>query len=170
MSQEQKLQAKNRKTLLIIAAIFIVPLVFAKIVFEFGLYSPGASNKGNLIEPPIQISSQENEMLPNTWRIAMQVPENCGAPCERGLYVLSQSDYALGRLHDRVTPVGIQAQAHSDLPELPSDSTLSYHVLPNAYEQMSTLPPYSLYIIDPLGNIVMWYEGSADKDSGGCSA
>ncbi|RTE86480.1 MULTISPECIES: hypothetical protein [Gammaproteobacteria] len=157
-------QTKNRRTLLIVAAIFILPVAVAKLFFEMGWYNSGASNLGNLITPPLKIEELENEQLPNTWRIAMQVPEGCGAPCDSGLYVLSQTDHALGRMTDRVTPVGILPTMHDDLPELPADSNVVYQALPNTYEQLSTLPANSLYIIDPVGNIVMWYEGSADRE------
>lgn len=163
MSAEQK-KSKNRRTLLIVAAIFILPVATAKLVFEMGWYHAGASNLGNLIEPNIKVVAKENDTLPNTWRIAMQVPENCGAPCEHGLYVLSQTDHALGRMTDRVTPVGVMQQMHSDTPSLPTDTNMEYLELPETYAQMSTLPAHGLFIIDPVGNIIMWYEGSSDRE------
>ena len=156
-------QRKNRRLLLTVAAIFIVPLVFAKLVLGLGWYTPGVSNKGNLLEPPIEISSTENALLPPQWRIATVVPETCAEACEHALYVLSQSFHAMGRMQNRVAPVGIQAEERLSQPALPADSTLTFITLPEAVESLQDIPANSLLIIDPLGNVVMWYEGSEDR-------
>lgn len=154
---------KNRRLLLTVAAIFIVPLVLAKLVLGLGLYTPGASNKGNLLDPPIEISSSENALLPDQWRIATVLPETCAEACEHALYVLSQSFHAMGRMQNRVAPVGIQAEDRLSQPALPADSTLTFVTLPKASSLLEEIPANSLLIIDPLGNVVMWYAGSSDR-------
>ncbi|MCC5855220.1 MAG: hypothetical protein JJU10_06000 [Idiomarina sp.] len=168
MSPEQSTvteqQKRNRKVLLIVAGIFILPVTIAKLVLLLGWYEPGVSQKGNLLTPPLEISQTDNRELPATWRVAYQVPAVCDEACEHGLYVLSQVFHALGRMQNRVTPVGIQAQEQiQNLPELPRDSTLQFITLPETHALLDEVPPASLLIIDPLGNVVMWYEGSADR-------
>jgi|SRR5690554_1426893 len=168
MSPEQSSvlqQRKNRKLLLTVAAIFVLPLALAQLVLALGWYTPGASNKGNLINPPIELSSEENNVLPDTWRIATVVPASCNDACLNALYVLSQSYHALGRMQNRVTPVGLQAADRLVLPEVPSDSQLQFITVPGAVNALADIPANSLLIVDPLGNVVMWYEGSSDRQT-----
>src|SRR5690554_2404251 len=102
---------RSRRTLLIVAAIFILPLLAAKLVLMLQWYETGATNKGHLLDPPLTINAIENTELPDNWRIGVLVPSPCTAACEHGLYVVNQSYIALGRLQDRVSPIGIQRSA-----------------------------------------------------------
>lgn len=159
--QQQK--RKNRRLLIIVALVFILPPITAKLFLQMGWYEPGISNKGNLIEN-MQIAEADNDQLPETWQIAYRVPETCDEACAHGLYVLSQTWHALGRQNTRVTAMGIQAQDNvSNLPELPVNSTLRYYTLPDTHELLGELPDKSLFIIDPVGNVVMQYDGSDDR-------
>lgn len=162
---ERERRRKNRRLFIGIALCFAIPLLSAKIILDMGWYNPGVTNKGELIEPPIEVADEEKAMLPDTWRIAVRVPADCDATCVNGLYVINQTDLALGRDTGRVTPVAIQADGNTqDLPELSADSTLQYAQLPQLHEQ---LQPYagSFFIIDPLGFVIMRYDGSDDRET-----
>lgn len=155
----------SRRTLLIVAAIFILPLIAAKIVLMQHWYDAGVTNKGHLLDPPLSISAVDNTELPDNWRIGVLIPSPCDAACEHGLYVINQSYIALGRLQERVSPVGIQYSAASKVVNnLPSNTRLEIFTLPNAFEKIDHLPAGSLFIMDPLGNIMLWYDGNGDRE------
>lgn len=162
---EHERRRKNRRLFIGIALCFAIPLLSAKIILDMGWYNPGVTNKGEFIEPPVEASIEDKAALPDTWRIAVRVPAECDATCVNGLYVINQSDLALGRETGRVTPVAILADDNVDgLPQLSPDSTLEYLVLPQLHEQLA---PYagSLFIIDPLGFVILRYDGSDDRET-----
>lgn len=155
---------RNRRVLLTVAAIFILPLAAAHLVLRMGWYEPGVSNKGNLVTPEIQLAEDVNHLMPNKWRIAYVVPQQCDEQCGNALYVASQLYHALGKQQDRVRPVAIQGENSStDLPSLPADSTLVYVRDNELSDALSQLPTNSLFIIDPVGTVVLWYPTSKDR-------
>lgn len=160
-------QQKNssRRTLLIVAAVFIVPLIAAKLVLMLHWYQTAATNKGQLIDPPISISSVDNAALPDTWRIGVLVSNSCATACEHGLYVVNQSYHALGRLQNRVSPIALQDDSPGvAIDFLPANTKLQVFLLPHSFEQLAQFPLGSLFIMDPMGNVMLWYEGSDDRE------
>ncbi|WP_194756141.1 hypothetical protein [Aliidiomarina indica] len=160
----KKLKQRNRRVLLTIALVFVLPLLIAKLVLSFGWYESGVSQKGHLVDPPIELAASDNEQLPNTWRIAYRMPAECTQACENALYVSGQIFHALGRQQNRVSAVAIRdEQSAASLPALPEDNTVTLHTLPHTSELLAELPEHSLMIIDPVGKVVMWYPGSDDR-------
>lgn len=155
---------KNRRLFIGVFFCFVIPLLSAKIILDLGWYNPGVTNKGILLQPPIEASEADNQAMPDTWRIAYRVPSDCDQRCVNSLYVINQTDLALGRESSRVSPVAIQAQADiRNLPELSANSRMHYIVLPELHQQLAELPEGSMVIIDPLGFVMMRYDGSPDR-------
>lgn len=163
-AEQTRLRSRNRRVLITIALIFILPLTIAKLVLALGWYEPGVSQKGTLVQPEIQIHASENGLLPATWRIAYRMPQSCEAACENALYVSGQLFHALGRQQSRVTPVAIRGgTAASELPLLQEDNKVALYTLEATYEQLQDIPTHSLMIIDPVGTVILWYPGSPDR-------
>lgn len=163
-TSEADRKRKNRRLFIGIALSFIIPLAGAWMILAFGWYTPGVTNKGELIQPPIEVSSSENAQLPDTWRLTYRVPATCDEACINGLYVINQTDLALGRDSNRVRPVAIQASEQvQNLPELSPDSRMIYLTLPDLHQQLGELPADSLFIIDPRGFVIMRYDGSSER-------
>src|SRR5690554_4542112 len=161
---ERMRRQKNRRLFVGVALCFVVPLVAAKLILSMGWYNPGVTNKGTLLEPPLEISRLDQAALPDQWRLAVRVPSDCDELCANSLYVISQADVALGRDSSRVSPVAIQAtQDVANLPSLGPDSRIDYLQLPTLHQQLATYPEGSMVIIDPLGFVIMRYDGSADR-------
>lgn len=161
---ERRRKQKNQRLFIGVALCFAVPLLTAKLILSMGWYTPGVTNKGDFINPPIELSSLENEQLPKQWRLAVRIPNECDLVCINSLYVINQADLALGRDSSRVRPVAIQATSQThDLPQFSADSRLDYLVLPQLHQQLAHLPEGSMVIIDPLGFVIMQYHGSADR-------
>lgn len=163
-NKERQRKQKNKRLFIGVFLCFVVPLSAAKIILSMGWYTPGVTNKGVLIEPPIETSATENALMPENWRLAYRVPDDCDQLCMNSLYVINQTDLALGREGSRVSPVAIQKSAQvTNLPQFPADSRLQYLVLPELHAKLAALPEGSMLIIDPLGFVMMRYEGSTDR-------
>lgn len=163
-NKENVRRQKNRRLFIGIFLCFVIPLSAAKIILSMGWYTPGVTNKGVLIEPPIETSASENAQMPETWRLAYRVPDNCDQLCANSLYVINQTDLALGREGSRVSPVAIQQSAEvTNLPQFPADSRMHYLVLPDLHAELAALPEGSMIIIDPLGFVMMRYPSSTDR-------
>ncbi|MBA3988157.1 MAG: hypothetical protein C0463_03385 [Idiomarina sp.] len=155
----------NRRLFIGVFLCFAIPLLGAQIILKMGWYTPGVTNKGELLSPPIEATAEENQLMPQHWRLAYRVPDACDEQCVNGLYVINQTDLALGRDSSRVTPVAIQrSEQVTGLPELSADSRMQYLVLPELHAQLSELPEGSLLIIDPLGFVMMRYDGSSERN------
>ena len=162
---EIKRKQKNRRLFIGVFLCFALPLAAAKLILDLGWYNPGVTNKGILLDPPIEVSATENSQMPQYWRIATRVPEDCDDRCVNALYVVNQADLALGREGARVRPVAIQSSEQvTNLPQLSADSRMQYLVLPELHEELTQLPEGSMLIIDPLGFVIMRYEGSHDRE------
>lgn len=164
---------RARWSLIVIAALFAVPLGAAVWLFNSG-WRPGSTvNHGELIQPPIDVSGlalrdmsgRQLERTPVTgrWTLVIVAGSSCAERCQRQLYDTRQVRLAVGKDIDRVQrllladgqgpqPAGIDA-LHPDLRilQLPPAGDLDQ--------------PGSILLIDPLGNLMMRYSG--DYQSGG---
>ncbi len=102
-------QASSRALLLIIAAVFFGPLLFAGWLYYKGeLIQPiGRINNGALLEPVINLTdvlpeSPLYEYNPGYWLLTYQNRGNCDASCRQGLYTTRQMRLMLGKEMDRV--------------------------------------------------------------------
>lgn len=163
-------------------AIFFLP-IFAALMLNVELpqWLPfGKANHGNLIEPAARIGASalsgvdglpaEGGWLEGKWTLIYIEPSACLAECERAVYRMRQSRFAMGKDMDRVqrmviTPT-IRAKETAekllgddpDLKVVAADPKWLNGSRPGAGEA-------EIYIVDPQGFMVMWYR--ADADPGG---
>lgn len=166
---------RGRLQLLAIAAVFFGPLAIAAwLYFQGEAYQPeGRANHGTLIEPIVNV----NEALPGPgagefarehWLLLYAETGPCNDECRRGLYTSRQLRLMLGREMDRVERVLLHgemppdkvflAEEHEGLISLrdPALSALLARSLP------AGVGPGGFYLIDPLGNLVMYFELGLD--------
>ncbi|MDT7526477.1 hypothetical protein NOG12_10360 [Pseudidiomarina sp. GXY010] len=153
---------KSRATLIGVVLAFLIPVIGAKLVLDQNWYQGAVTNKGTMLVPPIELN-QLNQRLPAGWRVALRTEQDCGAGCQQGLYAINQLDIALGKETERVTPIMISAQAPSiDLQQTPLVQAVVDSQLAAA---VASIPDQHLFIIDPLGNIVLYYPTHADESA-----
>ena len=166
----------KRKFWLILFCIMLLPALGMGIsswMYFTGYVPEGRTNNGKLIVPPLDFTTLSltstgmgfgMEELDGRWAMMIVADESCTEDCEQMLYLSRQVHVALGRESDRVVRLFVQADGVDQDPELVkehpamewlnSDLTQTRnYLLQQAKEQKGS----HLYIVDPLGNIMMHY-------------
>lgn len=162
---------RGRRTLLLIAAVALAPMVGATVAYYF---FPGSAqtNYGKLLEvgpaPSVTGTTLDGKSfalshLHGKWVLIHAGSGNCAGACERELYATRQARTIQGREQDRV----VRAWLITD--EVTPDSRiLQEHpgvivarVSPGA---LAALPAGAggIYLVDPLSNLVLQYPEEPD--------
>ena len=161
----------GRGTLLLLAAMFALPLLIVAAMYQLQ-WHPSGSSHGNLISPPRPLQLVELQTLQgkrfgaaqwkDKWNLVYISRQNCDAACATQLHDLRQVHAALGKEIGRVQRIllvtaddkdeslaGIQAQ-YPDLIILTG---------PVAEKLAGQFGAHlgDVYLVDPLGNLMMRY-------------
>lgn len=178
-----------RTMLLILAAMFLLPLVLAWLMYTgvIDFQPESASNKGLLVSPPVPLDwrrtnpvqtdappSATNESSLEHWVVLHPVEGDCDKHCESRLSSIRQVYLASGRQRDRIRLVvlflgppadGAIRKIRSIYQEfiLMEDSNGG---LRREFETAAapSSPTGSTYLIDPRGNIMMVYPAAAEAN------
>ena len=185
-----KLRLSPRVALVVIAALFILPLVLAWLMYTGTIeFQPGTTrNLGQLVQPPRPVSWQgvqvdgatepaPAEVFAEHWLVLHAVPNPCADACLRDIAGLRQVHLASGRQQSRIRLALLQDLTDDDsarnlqaiyaafsVLENP-DGTL-WHILQSVVQEAQPGAPVrgSTYLIDPLGNIMMLYAAGYDPN------
>jgi cytochrome oxidase Cu insertion factor (SCO1/SenC/PrrC family) len=174
----------GRAELIGIAAVFLIPAGLAWMTFSNSGWMPtGRSNIGSIIHPPRSIPDSmalegiedgqtiAGASLRGKWTLVSVVKSACDAVCRDRLFIMRQARIAVGDDMVRVQRLFIltDSDALPQFQELLNNyrGTLAATGPQKAIEQfLSILDPSGsdtnnhLYIIDPLGNLMMHYPPS----------
>ncbi len=183
-----ELRARNLRTLAALAALFLLPLVIAFFTYYGTEWRPsGHVNHGRLITParPLpQVALPRvslEPVVPDTapvaaasafrrrWSLVYVGAGDCDGDCRQALYVMRQTRLALNNDMTRVERVflvshaccdrGFLARAHAGLTLLDASA-------PSAQPLLAQFPQqgreHTLFIVDPLGNLMMSYDARAN--------
>jgi hypothetical protein len=180
---DAQLRNRNLLTLAGLAALFLAPLLAAVgLYYGTGWRPAGHVNHGQLITPPrplprldlplVRLDGGSGELSPagstpfrGTWTLAYVGDGRCEAACRRTLYVMRQTQLALGTDMTRVARVFLVtgnccdrtflAREHAGITVLDASGMPGRTLLGDFPRQSRA---YSLYIVDPLGNLMMRYD------------
>lgn len=158
---------KTRLFLLLIIFSFAGPLVLASLMYKYSDIVPIPSPKshGNLIEPVITINSNEDfyETLMNEKKwVLMYVyeDETCDLVCEATLYMMQQVRESVGRERQRISNVAIVKKSFLNNENKKVINKYNkiklLKIIDNSF--FNKLKKNHLYLVDPLGNIFMYYQ------------
>jgi hypothetical protein len=157
-------QRRGRRTLLLLAAVALAPVVASYSAYYLFPRDKKA-NYGELLptEPARPIAGTRGDGTPfalaqlkGKWVLAVAASADCGVPCRQALYAMRQARTMQGREMDRVQRVWLVTDDAA-----PAVSLLAEHpdllVARVPAEALSRLPagPDRIYLIDPLGNLVL---------------
>tara|TARA_Y100000296_G_scaffold2208_1_gene2435 strand:- start:69 stop:608 length:540 start_codon:yes stop_codon:yes gene_type:complete len=150
----------SKKTLIIMVAVFVLPVVMAKLALDNDWFTKGATNKGQLLAPTIDMSALLKGAEPK-WRLLYVMPNECDAVCENALFSINQVWLALGKESDRaqavvVTTASSDQGAIAALADYPFVETLSVTT-------PTELASSSVYIVDTQNNAMLFYEIKDDR-------
>jgi hypothetical protein len=160
----------GRLQLGLIAAVFFGPLLFAAwLYFQGNLIQPaGRTNNGALLEPIINLGEELPDSALRThnrdhWLLLYMNSDACESECREALYASRQSRLMLGKEMVRVNRVFLHGDTPPDTVFLENSHkgliTLSDSKLEQllANKKPAGLPAGGYYLIDPIGNLVMYF-------------
>ena len=160
---------KNRKSLVLMFSIGLIPVIIAYIVFVyFPEYMPtSTTNQGELITPSVSNEQIELKIEGHQWTLLIPLAANCGEECEKRFYFARQVNVALGKEAERVKrimltlpesdPAQIRAleKAYPDMEKAEISRDKTSKVFANTISDLFE-GDYVL-LMDPNGNIMMYY-------------
>ena len=169
---------RGRRLLLLLLALFVLPLLIVGAMYQFD-WRPQGGSHGQLISPPRPLQLDGAQTLQGGrfdatqwqghWNLVYVALANCDAACEAQLGTLRQVHASLGKEIGRIqrvllVPTGGTDQAlariHQQYPDL---VVLVGDGAQNLARQFgATLPEDGVYLVDPLGNLMMRYPAGYD--------
>ena len=178
---------RSRLTLLLLFAVFAGPMIAAWIAVKHDAFRPGGSSvKGQLVNPARPVtaatlrapdgSELPTDLVRGRWLLLYIDNTACDAVCERNLYNMRQTRLAVGEDTHRVRRLLVVTDGPPGAPlkqvlanypglavataEQPSMEAFlaQFHVTPGDDPARAQ----RLYILDPFGNLVLFYAPAAD--------
>ncbi len=192
-----KFSLSPRLALLIIAAMFLFPLLLAWLMYNGSLdFKPDSThNLGTLVQPPIPIDWSAAVTLPaekhmaveaehgtgifaEHWVILQPVPAACNNSCLKRISYLRQIHRAAGRQTLRIRlALLLEDSSSTDQAQNLMAIYPQFHLIQDPSGQLwdvlakiqqnlagQAKPARGVYIIDPLGNIMMYYKTGSDPN------
>ena len=177
MSSEAPDQGRGRRILLLLAALFIVPLAVAWLAYLVrpGWLPDGGTNRGELLETPVvleRIAPDDPLTLAarGEWSLVLVAPGDCDVPCLQALHMLRQVHIALGKHRDRIQRLllvgadgALPATLADDYPALVfarADDARRAAIL----DALPTDGRLRVFLADPLTNVILAYAPAGTDD------
>jgi hypothetical protein len=170
-------RAKGRRTLLLLAAVFLLPVAVAFTLYYGKLWRPADSaSKGQLIEParPLTVTGLRHAdgspavpgEVTGKWTLLYIGDGRCDVACERALVFGRQTRLALNNEMTRVQRVFLATGNCCDTDYFTREQPGLIVLDASAPEAASFLAQFpdgredTLFIVDPLGNLMMRHDAS----------
>lgn len=174
-----RLRARNLRTLGMLAALFFLPLLLAFLVYYGNWHPAGRVNHGALITPAralplvrlrrISAPTAPGTPLRDKWSLVYVADGACEQACRQTLYLMRQTRLALNNDMTRVERVLLARGDCGACVDLVRDNpglTVLGSGGPEATALVAQFPAplreYSLFVVDPLGNLMMSYDVRQD--------
>lgn len=171
--------SSNRKKLLLLVAVFVLPLIASYLAYYVWQPQGGVSNYGELIQAvPLPETIKLNKLaggelqlkeLRGKWLMVQVDSGSCDAACEQKLYAMRQVRLMQGKEQDRVVRVWLVSDATTPHPVLgqKTENVLMLKDTSGALTAQLPTPPQGkatqhIYLIDPLGNLMLRWPGNPD--------
>jgi len=176
--------ARSRKQIWVLIVAFIAPLALAFVLYYgLGVRPHGTTNKGDLIQPARPLPEVElpgaadqtlaADALRGKWSMVFIGDGACDARCREALTLMRQTRLALADKMDRVQRVFLVSGNCCDNAYLDTEQSgllLGRIDNPAGRTLLETFPDADraaqlgrIYLVDPLGNLMMKYEADAPQ-------
>ena len=180
--------SRNQAILIILFAVFALPPLLSWFAFTYLDLGgqQGAAAHGTLVTPPrplpdwtpVELTNRDarETRLQGKWTLLYPLDGKCGEPCEQNLYRMRQLRLATGKYADRVQRAVLVVNGDRDavtgeqLRDYPGQllvfpGNMDGGALRALFELSAGDRPFAeerLYLVDPLGNLMMSYAGDVD--------
>lgn len=165
-------KTKIRFKMLVLAALFLGPLVAAWLMYGvFPDRAPAGRTHGGVLNEPVRPLPEEGlepaggsaglPVFAERWTFLQVAPDGCGEACREGLATTRQVRALLHRRAARVRRVLVTADLPPELAESHPDLAV-YRGGVALREVLGEYKPGTVHIVDPLGNWVLTYPAPAD--------
>jgi cytochrome oxidase Cu insertion factor (SCO1/SenC/PrrC family) len=176
--------SRSRKQIWILIGAFFAPLALAFVLYYgMGVRPHGSTNKGDLIHPARPLPEVElpgladqtlaPDALRGKWSMVFIGDGACDTRCREALTLMRQTRLALGDKMDRVQRVFLVSGNCCDQAYLEAEQSgllLGRIDNPEGRTLLETFPDAAraasfgrIYLVDPLGNLMMKYEPDAPQ-------
>lgn len=164
---------RNRIMLLGIVAVFVLPILVAKMLNLADRHPQSTRQHGELLQPPIDLSERVLKQADGrdytwspetrTWRMLVLAPANCGEPCTQVAGKIDTVWNLLGRHAQDVDVLWVG--------DPPDDASLpsTLHVMRNdpslraaLTRQQADIAGVPVYVIDPNGFVILRFDPGFD--------
>ncbi len=170
MNTEAKQKTGARLQLILIAVIFLVPMLGAMWMYfgDNAIRPAGRTNHGMLLEPVVNLGDELLDspllaLLDNHWTLIYLQSGSCNEACRDALYKQRQSRLMLGNDMTRVVRVLLHGPEAPDTLWLEQEHAGLVAMQDNAARQLLIdvrprgTAPDGYYLVDPLGNLIMYF-------------
>jgi hypothetical protein len=176
MTEPDRARRAGRRQFLLVASLFVVPVVTAILLYHSSGWRPAVNSQGTLIDPPRMLAAAALALpdgspapagvFEGRWSIVHPVTA-CGARTEAVFDELGRVRLALDKDAPRVRRVLLHAGgcAGVALPSRASDLLVLAATGPAGESLLAAFPPAidgapGIYIVDPHANLMMSYPAS----------
>jgi hypothetical protein len=160
------IKKSNKGLILTFIAVFTLPVILAKLALDNNWFTQAATNKGELLQPSLDMSNLLLEHDSKKWKLLYILPAQCDVSCENAIYSLTQLHNALGKEQDRAESIVI-ALEDSDAKAIAAMAgnrhlrvlTSDQQSVNQVFQQLTT---NGIFIADTLNNIILRYPTQID--------
>jgi len=158
-AQPKKPQQKSRRSLLLVVAAFVLPIILAKFALEGQWLATGVTNEGKLLTNELTLAQLgiNKAEFNQQWLILYSLPAACNYDCEKTMEVVHNTYVALGKEMPRITPVAMyQSQFSAEQSQQLVKSQWQLVAMPASAQQL--IKQSQVFIVDPLGNVFLSHQ------------
>ena len=150
---------KNRRSLLLLLTVFILPILLAKLALDNQWLSLGVTNQGKLITQPLTLNDLgiDNQTFDKKWLIIYRLPHTCPDLCLHSIETVHNSYVALGKDMPRVSAVLLKEDLFSALQNQRLAKS-QWEILALTPQMNNLLQEPQVLIADPLGNVILTHQ------------
>ena len=175
VEQPEQTKKRNPYTPWFVVIAFVAPVVAAYALFFLGITPPAFSNKGELLNPIIDVESfaltddsnktlGRDEITKHKWHMVYFAGASCDDACNQILYNMRQINIAVGKNANRLRRLLVHLEKPGE--EFQSLIAEEYPDAEHAHADAATIAAAlqevgaefrsnEVYIMDPLGNIML---------------
>lgn len=159
MSNKNSSAHKNRRSLLLLLAVFILPLLLAKLALDNQWLNKGVTNQGKLLTQQLTLTDLgiSEQDFAEQWLIIYRLPTTCPDICLHSIETVHNSYVVLGKDMPRVTPVLLKNNIFTAQQSKQLDKS-QWKILNLTPQINNLLQEPQVLIADPLGNIILRHQ------------